>query len=669
MTFQEYEDLKKKIDYHMNLYYNEDSPEITDYDYDQMMLKLKAAEKEHPDWISPDSPSQKIGGSARREAGVKVRHNVPMLSIEDVFSEEEVSEWIDKVKKAHKEASFSVEQKIDGLSMTLRYRKKSDNKLHLELAETRGDGITGEDVTLNALSIPDVKESIDLDFDYLELRGEVYMTHAAFERFNERQMADGEAKSANPRNLAAGTLRQLDPKITRERGLSMFIFNIQSGPQDFMARHDRALDILNEKGLPVVFHRHCSTKEEVLDVIREIGEMRQSLPYDIDGAVVKLDETALRSDFPAGSKYSAGHIAYKYPPEERPVIMKHIEETVGRTGKIGFIGHIEDAETHGPARLNGTNVSRVTLHNADYIKEKKIGIGGIYMLKKSGDIIPKISGIVKEPDHIFEVDMKCPECGHSLLREEETADIRCINPNCPAQISRTISYFASKGCMNIMGLGETLVKSLIQGGYLKNYADIYHLKDKRETLIADKVLGREKNTDKLLKAIEDSKKNDASRLLAGLGIKNVGLRTAESLIDHYGSIDKLKNASISDLLSVQDIGETTASAVYDFFHESDSISVLSDLKASGLNMDSLKKEKGQSLHGLTIVVTGTFNKFSRKEITEFIENNGGKCTGMVSKKTDYLVAGEKSGSKLDKAKALGIKVISEDELMKMVEDY
>lgn len=665
MTFQEYEDLKKKIDYHMDLYYNEDSPEITDYDYDRLMQELKNAEKEHPEWIRPDSPSQKIGGLARREAGVKVTHNVPMLSIEDVFSEEEVASWIDKVKREHPEAYFSVEQKIDGLSMTLRYRKQSDNKLHLELAETRGDGLTGEDVTANALVIPDVKECIDLDFDYLELRGEVYMTHADFNRFNEGQKADGRTISANPRNLAAGTLRQLDPVITRERGLSMFIFNVQSGPSDFMAYHDKALDTLKEKGLPVVFHRHCLSKEEVIKVIREIGEMRPSLPYDIDGAVVKLDETALRSDFPAGSKYSAGHIAFKYPPEERPVIMKSIEETVGRTGKIGFIGHVEDSETHSAARLNGTNVSRVTLHNADYIREKKIGIGGIYMLKKSGDIIPKISGIVKEPDQIFQIDMKCPECGHPLIREEDTADIRCINPNCPAQISRTISYFASKGCMNIMGLGETLVKALIDHGCLKNYADIYHLKDKREELINDKVLGREKNTDKLLQAIEDSKKNDASRLLAGLGIRNVGLRTAENIMAFFGSIDKLRSASMSDLISVPDIGDTTAGAIYDFFHESDSLLVLDDLKANGLNMESLKRKEGGSLDGLTLVVTGTFSNFSRKEITEFIENKGGKCTGSVSGKTDYLVAGDKAGSKLDKAIKLGIKVIREEDLMKM----
>ena len=398
MTYEEYQELSSRINYHMDLYYNQNRNEISDYEYDQLMQQLKAAEKEHPEWVTPDSPSQKIGGSAKREAGVKVTHRVPMLSIEDVFDINEVRAYVAKVHAMHPDASFSVERKIDGLSMTLRYEHSdADDYLHLVLAETRGDGHIGEDVTLNARVIPDVKEVIELPFDYLELRGEVYMSHDDFFKYNDEMEAAGKKPAANPRNLAAGTLRQLDPKVTAERGLRMFIFNVQDGPEDFMASHTAALAMLSDKGVPVVFHKKCTTADEVVNAINEIGSTRDGLPFDIDGAVVKIDQVAYRADFPAGAKYSAGHIAFKYPPEEKRVRMDEIEETVGRTGKIGFIGHISDEKTGKPVRLNGTNVSRVTLHNQDYINENRIGIGGIYLLKKSGDIIPKISGTVKDP--------------------------------------------------------------------------------------------------------------------------------------------------------------------------------------------------------------------------------------------------------------------------------
>ena len=399
---QEYSELKKTIDYHMDRYYNQDEPEISDYEYDKLMIRLKEIEKEHPEWVTSDSPSQKIGGTVKREAGVKVTHNVPMLSIEDVFSEDAVCAWIDKVHAMHPDCTFSVETKIDGLSMSLRYVKEADGKLHLQLAETRGDGLIGEDVTANARVVGDVLQVIDLPYDSLELRGEVYMSHEDFEKYNEEQERLEKKTAANPRNLAAGTLRQLDTSITKKRGLKMFIFNVQDGPDEIMESHGRGMDILKAAGVPVVYHKICKTKEEVVRAIDEIGRMREELPYDIDGAVVKIDHIAFRQEFPAGSKYSSGHIAYKYPPEEKVIVMDDILVDVGRTGKLTFTGIFHDPETGKPARLCGTSVSRATLHNQDYITQMNVGIGGEYKLFKSGEIIPKLNGCVKAPEHVFE---------------------------------------------------------------------------------------------------------------------------------------------------------------------------------------------------------------------------------------------------------------------------
>ena len=667
MTFEEYQALKQKIDYHMDRYYNQDAPEISDYEYDQLMLSLKAAEKEHPEWITPDSPSQKIGGTAKREAGVKVTHDVPMLSIEDVFTKEDVSAWVSKVHDLHPDALFSVETKIDGLSMSLRYEQGEDGLLHLVLAETRGDGLIGEDVTANALVIPDVKQTIDLPYAALELRGEVYMSLEDFERYNKEQEEQDKKPAANPRNLAAGTLRQLDPAITRKRGLHMFIFNVQRGPEEILAHHDAALSLLAEKGVPTVWHKNCKTAEEVLATIDEIGDLRETLDYDLDGAVVKIDQTAYRNDFPAGAKYSSGHIAYKYPPEERVVTMDEIQVDVGRTGKLTFTGIFHDSETGKPARLCGTNVSRATLHNQDYIREMKIGIGGEYRLFKSGEIIPKLNGCVKEPEEVFQAPDRCPVCGQPLVREEDTADIRCVNPSCPAQLTRTIAYFCSRDCMNIMALGDTLVDALIQDGYLANFADIYRLKDHREELIGKGILGKEKNTDKVLANIESSKANSPERLLAGLGIRNVGRRTAQQLMRVFPSLPDRAKATGEELTAIPDIGETTAACITAFFANEENQKVCEDLQALGVNMVMPKEENtSNALQGLTIVITGTLPTLGRKEAEELITKNGGKASGSVSKKTSYLVAGEAAGSKLTKAQALGVPVITEEELLAMI---
>lgn len=662
MTRKEYSELKKTIDYHMDRYYNQDAPEISDYEYDQLMISLKEAEKEHPEWISPDSPSQKIGGTAKRTAGVKVTHNVPMLSIEDVFDKADVTAWVEKVKAAHPDALFCVELKIDGLSMTLRY---TDGEL--TLAETRGDGQIGEDVTANARVIPDVKQRLDADFPYLELRGEVYMAHEDFERFNEEQEKNGKKTAANPRNLAAGTLRQLDTSVTAQRGLRMFVFNVQDGPAVLMESHSKSMDLLKEHGVATVWHRVCATPQEVIDAIDEIAQMRGELPFDIDGAVVKIDQIAYRNDFPAGSKYSSGHIAYKYPPEERVVVMDEILVDVGRTGKLTFTGVFHDPETGKPARLCGTSVSRATLHNQDYIEDMKIGVGGEYKVYKSGDIIPRLNGCVKEPPAVFQAPKQCPVCGERLYREEDTADIRCINPACPAQVSHSIAYFASLNCMNIMGLGETLVDALIREGYLRDYADIYTLKEHREELIEKGILGKEKNTDKLLAAVEASKGNDPVRLLTALGIRNVGRSTARVIMQRYRSIPEVMKAGEEALTQIPDVGAITARDIVNFFGNETNTGIMTRLEKAGVNMTMPEEtDATNKLEGLTIVVTGTLPTLGRKEAQALIEKNGGKCTGSVSKKTSLVLAGEAAGSKLTKAQELGIRVISEAELLEMI---
>ena len=664
---KEYDELVKTIKHHMDLYYNQDEPEISDFEYDRLMQRLKEIEKDNPDFVMPDSPSRIIGGIAKREAGVKITHNVPMLSIEDVFTKEAVKEWIDKVHALHPDALFSTEVKIDGLSMTLRYSRKEDGKLHLDIAETRGDGLIGEDVTANALVIPDVQRVIDRPYEYLELRGEVYMSHEAFEKFNEEQEKNGKKTAANPRNLAAGTLRQLDPAVTKSRGLKMFVFNIQDGPAELLESHCKGLDVLKNAGVPVVIHSLCKTSEDVINAIDKIADMRENLAFDLDGAVVKVDHTVWRNDFPAGSKYSSGHIAYKYPPEERVVVMDEILVDVGRTGKLTFTGSFHDRETGKPARLCGTSVSRATLHNQEYITEMQIGIGGEYKLFKSGEIIPKLNGCVKAPEVVYKAPDKCPVCGCPLVREEDTADIRCINPTCPAQVTRTIAYFTSRDAMNIMGLGDTLVEALVNEGYLKSYADIYHLKDHRDELIEKGIIGKVKNTDKLLGEIENSKSNEPVRLLTGLAIRNVGKSTAREIMKHFDNLMDLSRVSRDGFLQIPDIGETTASDLYEFFHEEQNLEILREMESLGLNMTVQKDEDASNkLEGMTIVVTGTLPTLGRKEAEELIVKNGGKASGSVSKKTSLVLAGEAAGSKLTKANELGIRVINEEEFLEML---
>ncbi|MBE5834176.1 MAG: NAD-dependent DNA ligase LigA [Butyrivibrio sp.] len=657
----EYKDLCEQIKYHMDRYYNQDTPEISDYEYDQLMIRLKAIEKEHPEIIAKDSPTQIIGGTAKREAGVTVEHNVPMLSIQDVFSKEEVLDWVHSVRALHPDVKFDVEQKIDGLSMSIRYQNGS-----LALAETRGDGLIGEDVTANALVIPDVVKKLKNDYDYLELRGEVYMSHKDFDAVNEKQELLGKKLFANPRNCAAGTLRQLDSKMVKERGLSMFIFNIQSGDDELMASHHAGLERLaKEDGIKIVPSVLCTTDEEILAQIDAIGEARGDLEYDIDGAVIKIDQVAYRNDFPAGSKYSAGHIAYKYPPEEKEAVITDIELSVGMTGRVN------PTAIFTPIRLCGTTVSRATLHNQDFIDSLGIAIGKKVLVYKSGEIIPKIKAVVYDNDkeNVYKIPDICPVCGAPVVREADTADMKCTNDDCRAKLERRIINFVQRDAMDIKGFGEEYIKALIEEGYLNNIADIYLLKNHRETLIAKGIIGKEKNTDKLLGVIEESKKNEVYRLITGLSIGNVGKASAKTLMKHFDSVDELMHASVESLQEVEDVGETTALAIHEFFHKESNIELIGRLKEYGLNMEAEKNQGTSELAGMTFVITGDVNHFkNRNELVEFIESKGGKAAGSVSKKTTALINNDSTSnsSKNKKAKDLGIPIWTEEEFLEKI---
>lgn len=656
------EALRKEIEYHIERYYNQDDPEITDYEYDQKMNELKRLEREHPEYVTPDSPTQKVGGSAKREAGVLVEHNVPMLSLQDVFDRGEVENFVAEMKKQLDDPEFVVEYKIDGLSLSLRYEYGE-----LKLAETRGDGIQyGEDVTANAKVIRDVKKKLKDKPEYLEIRGEVYMTEADFEKVNEKQELLGKKLFANPRNCAAGTLRQLDTAVTKERGLSMFIFNIQDARGISFETHTEGYEYLKKQGIRVIEeYTVCKTADEVWAAIEKIGENRGKLPYDIDGAVVKINRFSDREKLGATSKVPRWAVAYKYPPEEKETKLLDIELSVGRTGRITPTAVFE------PVRLCGTSVSRATLHNQDFIDELDIGIGDTIVVYKSGEIIPKVRRVIheKRPEGVkkFVIPDVCPVCGAKTEREKDTADIKCTSPNCPAQLERHMINFVGRDAMDIKGFGATYIMELVHLGYLKDIADIYDLKQHREELIEQGIIGKEKNTDKLLDAIEKSKQNEAFQLLTGFGIPNVGKAAAKTILKHFGSIEALMQADMESLQQVADVGEVTALCIRNYFQDENNCKIIERLKEAGVNMEMAESgsEDGR-FDGLTFVITGTLPTMDRKAAAALIEAHGGKVSGSVSKKTNYLLAGENAGSKLTKANDLGVSVISEAELQEML---
>ena len=657
-----YKELKATILYHNDRYYNQDNPEITDYEYDMMMQELKGLEQKHPEYITSDSPTQKVGGSAKREAGVLVRHNVPMLSLQDVFSKGDVDAFVADMQEQLVDPTFVVEYKIDGLSMALRYVNGK-----LDVAVTRGDGVLqGEDVTVNAKVIKDVKNTLKEPIEYLEVRGEVYMTNEAFDKVNEIQEIKGKKLFANPRNCAAGTLRQLDSSITKERNLSMFVFNIQDAKGREFTSHSEGYEYLKRQGIKIIEdYKICKTAKEVWEAIEAIGENRDKLGYDIDGAVVKIDSFADRQKLGATAKVPRWAVAYKYPPEEKETKLLAIELSVGRTGRITPTAIFE------PIRLCGTTVSRATLHNQDFIDDLDVRIGDTIVVYKSGEIIPKVKGVVKEKRPAdsapYVIGNTCPVCGAPAVREGDNADIKCTNHSCPSKLVRNIVNFVGRDAMDIKGFGFAYVETLVDHGYLKDLSDIYGLIDKRQELLDKKIIGLVKSTDNLLNAIEGSKNNDAIKLLTSLGISNVGKSAAKSLMKKFKSIDNLMKASYAQLIEVNDIGDISAMAIINYFKNPDNQAVVQRLKEYGVNMNIIEAQDGdERFDGKTFVVTGTLPTLSRKVASELIEKHGGKVSGSVSKKTDYLLAGENAGSKLTKAQNLGINVISEETLLEMV---
>ena len=661
----ELSELRRKIRTYSKQYYDENASDISDYDFDMLMQRLKKIEAEYPELITKNSPTQKVGGTAQREVGILVPHDVPMLSLQDVFSEEEIRAFVTGVLSHFPTAEFVVEEKIDGLSLALRY----ENGV-LARAITRGDGtVQGEDVTLNARAISDVVEELHEPLPYFEVRGEVYMERAAFAEVNERQELLSLKSFANPRNCAAGTLRQLDARVTRERKLSMFVFNLQRAEGHSFSSHTEAYEFMRAQGIKIIANYSvCRTADEAWKAITEIGARRGELPYDIDGAVVKVNDFAQRAELGATAKAPRWAIAYKYPPEEKETVLRTIELSVGRTGRI------TPTAVFDPVQLCGTRVERATLHNQDYISSLDVRIGDTILVYKSGEIIPRVKAVVmeKRPEGTvpYVIGDQCPVCGSHAVRETDTADMKCQNPACPAQVENHILNFVSRNAMDVKGFGESAIIALTRGGYLHDVADIYSLHLHRSELISSGVIGREKSVDNRLSAIEASKMNPPDRLLTGLGISGIGRAAAISLMQTFPSIDALQEAARTDpqrIRAVPDMGEVSVQKLTDFFSSESGEALLDKLRAAGVNFESASIVRaGTSLEGKSFVITGTLPTLSREECTALITSHGGTVKGSVSKKTDYLVAGDAAGSKLQKAEDLGIPILDEAALKEML---
>ena len=654
---QKIKELTEKLKYYSKKYYVDDEPEISDYEYDMMLRELSALEKEYPQFKLPDSPTERVGGEAIKEFS-QVTHAVKMESLQDAFSEGEIRAFDERVKAKFPDAKYVVEYKIDGLSVALEYR----NGIFVKGA-TRGDGNIGEDITANLKTIRDIPLAIDFAIPYLLVRGEVYMPKKSFAALNEKRDAEGLSLFANPRNAAAGSLRQLDSKITAKRNLGIFIFNIQAAEGfDYGNSHKKGLDKLKELGFTVSPETPIfSDIEDVITEIYALGSRRSELPFDIDGAVIKVDDITERQALGSTTKVPKWAIAFKYPPEQKETVLREIKINVGRTGVLTPLAIFD------PVVVAGSTVGKATLHNIDFIRQKDVRIGDTVVIQKAGDIIPEIVSVKKEKrsenSEEFKMPETCPACGEKVFKDEDGPFVRCINSSCPAQTVRNIIHFVSKSAMDIDGLGEMQIARLAELGIITDASDLYFLTAEK---LSNLDRYGEKSISNLLEAIEKSKRNNLDRLINALGIREVGEKAAKILAAKFGNIERLSAATAEELIETEDIGPVTAEYITEYFSEKKNSELIEKLKQAGVNTEYKEETVDSEFEGLTFVLTGTLEKYTRDEATALIEAKKGKVSGSVSKKTSYVVAGEKSGSKEEKARQLGVPVISEADFEKML---
>ena len=647
------EQLRNELNYHSHKYYVEDSPEIEDYEYDMLQRELAAIEKEYPELITPDSPTQRVGGSAEGMFEPVV-HAVPLESLQDAFGIEEVRAFDSRIKAMFPDAEYVVEPKIDGLSVALEY----ENGVFVR-GSTRGDGNVGEDVTANLRTVNSIPLRLKKDVT-IEVRGEVYMPKAVFASLVEEQEQNGEKAFKNPRNAAAGSLRQKNPKITASRSLDIFVFNIQRYEGTEITGHKQSIDFLKSLGFKTIpFYNKFNSIDGVVSELERIGVLRPTLPFDIDGAVIKTDSFAQRAEIGSTAKFPRWALAFKYPPEEKETTVVDIEVAVGRTGVLTPTAVFE------PVLLAGSTVSRATLHNQDFIDEKDIRLGDRVVIRKAGDIIPEVIKVVSHAENSvkFSLPSVCPSCSAAVIREEGEAAVRCVNPECPAQLLRNLIHFCSRDAMDIEGMGDAVLEKLVSNGLLSRPSEIYTLK-KEDFMTLEGF--KDKSSENLVAAIENSKKNDLANLVFALGIRHVGQKAGKLLAEHFGSMEKIMNADIAQLTEIEGFGGIMAKSVADFFALEQSRREIEALSAYGVNMLSLKEKIDNRFEGKVFVLTGTLPTYSRNEASEIIEKFGGKTASSVSKKTSYVLAGEEAGSKLVKAQSLGVTIIDEEEFNRMI---
>lgn len=646
------EDLKKTIRYHSDRYYNDDAPEIEDYEYDMLMRRLQQLEAEYPMYATPDSPTQRVGGKADNTFA-SVVHTVRMESLQDAFSADELRDFDRRVQETAGSCAYTVEPKIDGLSVSLEYRDGVFFR-----GSTRGDGDVGEDVTGNLRVIHSIPLKLSEPLPYLEVRGEVYMPKKSFEKLVDRQLLNDEKPFKNPRNAAAGSLRQKDSTVTKSRGLDIFVFNVQQIEGHTLHTHKESLDYLKSLGFHVIpSYKRFTDFSDALAEVERIGESRGALEYDIDGAVIKVDDFALRETLGSTAKFPKWAVAFKYPPEEKQTKLLDIEINVGRTGVLTPTAVLE------PVHLAGTTVSRATLHNQGFIQEKGIAIGDTVTVRKAGDIIPEVLCVSAHGGNpVYTFPSVCPSCGSAVVQDEEEAAIRCINPACPAQLLRNLIHFCSRDAMDIEGLGPSILEQFVQKKLVASAADLYVLP--RETILALEGF-QEKSADNILNAVEKSKQNDLSRLLYALGIRHIGAKAAKLLAQQFGTMDAVLSATADEIGTIDGFGAVMAESVAAYFKTEKAQTLIGRLQQYGVNMTCRLQTVDRRFAGKTFVLTGTLPTMKRSEAQKLIESFGGKCSSSVSKKTDYVVAGEAAGSKLDKANQLGVPVIGEEELKEM----